>query len=137
MLAQKVNFSKALTVNTRYSSLWVIDFGASDHMTRDATIFHEYNQCNENYTVQIADGSLSKVEGTSLIRILKDLTLNFVLHVPNLDCNLLSISKLTRDLNCVAKFFPNLCVFQDLDSVGRLAVLRCVQDSISLKMMLL
>jgi len=25
-------------------------------------------------------------------------------------------SKLICDLNCVAKFFPNLCVFQDLDS---------------------
>ena len=32
-----------------------------------------------------------------------------------MDCNLISISKLTRDLNCVVKFFPNLCVFQDLD----------------------
>ena len=39
-----------------------------------------------------------------------------MLHVPALDCNLLSISKLTRDNNCVTKFFPNLCEFQDLDS---------------------
>ena len=64
----------------------------------------------------LMDPSLSKVEGTGLIRISKDLTLNFVLHASNLDSNLLSISKLTRDLNCVAKFFPNLCVFQYLDS---------------------
>jgi len=42
--------------------------------------------------------------------------LNSILHVPKLDCNLISISKLTRDLNCVAKFFPNLCIFQDLDT---------------------
>ena len=116
MLAQKGTFSQALTVNKRYSRPWIIDSRASDHMTGDASIFHEYNWCNENYTVQIADGSLSKVEGTGLIKISKDLILNSVLHVPNLDCNLLSISKLTRDLNCVAKFFPNLCVFQDLDS---------------------
>lgn len=35
-------------------------------------------------------------------------------HVPNLSCNLLSISKLTKDLNCMAKFSPSNCEFQDL-----------------------
>ena len=50
------------------------------------------------YTVRIADGSLSKVVGIGSIRVTNDLNLNFVLHVPNLDCNLLSINKLTRDL---------------------------------------
>ena len=40
--------------------------------------------------------------------------LKLILYVPKLDYNLLSISKLTCDLNYVAKFFPNFCVFQDL-----------------------
>ena len=44
------------------------------------------------------------------------ISLSSILYVPNLDCNLLSISKLTHDLNCAAKFFPNLCEFQALDS---------------------
>ncbi|PKA63925.1 Retrovirus-related Pol polyprotein from transposon TNT 1-94 [Apostasia shenzhenica] len=39
-----------------------------------------------------------------------------VLYVPKLDCNLLSISKLTRDLKCVTKFYSNLCDFQAVDS---------------------
>ena len=39
-----------------------------------------------------------------------------VLYVPKLDCNLLCISKLTHDLNCVTKFYPNLCEFQAVDS---------------------
>lgn len=36
--------------------------------------------------------------------------------MPKLDCNLLSISKITRDLKCVTKFFSNLCEFQTLES---------------------
>ncbi|KAL6323499.1 hypothetical protein AAG906_039074 [Vitis piasezkii] len=68
---------------------------------------------------RIADGSLSKVVGIGSIRVTNDLNLNFVLHVPNLDYNLLSISKLTRDLHCEARFFSNLSKFQELD-LGRM-----------------
>ena len=42
--------------------------------------------------------------------------LNPILHVPNLSCNLLSISQLTKRSNCSAKFLPSHCVFQDLSS---------------------
>ena len=44
------------------------------------------------------------------------LILKSVLHVPNIACNLLSINKLTKDMNCVAKFFNSHCEFQDLCS---------------------
>ena len=47
---------------------------------------------------------------------LLSITLNPVLHVPNLSCNLLSISQLTKRSNCSAKFLPSHCVFQDLSS---------------------
>lgn len=60
------------------------------------------------------------MEGSSSVTINKDLTLTSVLYVPKLDCNLLSISKLTRDLYCMTTFFPYLCVFQDLDSGKRI-----------------
>ena len=77
----------------------------------DATLFHDYNPCQENLTVKIAYGSLSKVVGIGSIVISKDLTLNSVLYVPNLGCNLLLVSKLTYEHNCVAKFSSNLCEF--------------------------
>lgn len=46
------------------------------------------------------------------VKLSKDLILQFVLFVSKLDCNLLSISKVTRDYKCVIKFFNNLCEFQ-------------------------
>ncbi|RVW69729.1 Retrovirus-related Pol polyprotein from transposon TNT 1-94 [Vitis vinifera] len=85
-------------------------------MTGDAAILQNYKPSNGHSSVHIADGSKSKIAGTGSIKLTKDLYLDSVLHVPNLDCNLLSISKLARDLQCVTKFYPNLCVFQDLKS---------------------
>ena len=81
-------------------------------MTRDATNFQNYTLYYGNYTFHIADGSLSKVACTGSIVVSKDLTLDFVLLVPNLDCSYFSISKLTQEKNYVTKIFPNHCFFK-------------------------
>ncbi|WP_423229665.1 hypothetical protein, partial [Vibrio vulnificus] len=47
------------------------------------------------------------------------MTLQNVLHVPKLACNLISVSKLAKDSNYSTKFFQNCCVFQDMES-GRM-----------------
>lgn len=52
--------------------------------------------------------------------------------MPDLDCNFLSISKLTRDLNFVTKIFPNLCVFQDLELRKTIGLLQSVMGSYSI-----
>ena len=105
----------ALNAKQKRTRPWIVDSGASDQ-TEDANAFDTYDPCSSNYFVCIADGSLSKVVGSSSVTVSKDLTLHSVLLVPNLDCNLLSISKLTKDLKCVTKFFPNHCEFQVMDS---------------------
>ena len=58
-------------------------------------------------------GSLSPVTGTGDVKLSTSLTLLNVLHVPQLSCNLLSIGKLTHELNCHAKFFHSHCEFQN------------------------
>ena len=77
-------------------------------MTRDPNLFNQYSPCTGNFFVRIADGSLSKIAGIGFVIILEDLTLNSVLLVPSLECNLLSISKLTQEINCVANFFSKM-----------------------------
>ncbi|RVW56445.1 Retrovirus-related Pol polyprotein from transposon RE1 [Vitis vinifera] len=106
----------AFTANRGGMKSWIVDTGASDHMIGDAAILQNYKPSNGHSSVHIADGSKSKIAGTGSIKLTKDLYLDSVLHVPNLDCNLLSISKLACDLQCVTKFYPNSCVFQDLKS---------------------
>ena len=87
-----------------------MDSEASKHMTSNRKLFNQFSIYNTSPHVRIADGSLSKVMDWF------HLTLNSVLYVPKLNCNLLSVSKLIKDLNCAVDFRSNACVFQDLHS---------------------
>lgn len=103
-MAQKDNFLIALKVRKDKLNLLIVNFEASDYMTRDTTIFQNYKPCYGNFTVWIADGSLSKVVDIRSIVISKNLTLESILLVLNLDYNLLCINKLTQYKNNVANF---------------------------------
>ena len=92
---------------------WIVDSDASDHMIGDKRVFNTYSPCNEALTIRFADGSLAKVEGIGSVVVSRNITLKFVLYVPNLDCNVLSINKFTQELNYVANFSPHVCEFQD------------------------
>ena len=94
-IAQKGIFSHALNVRQENHTTWIVDSGASDHMTGNLNVFHEYIPYHDNFSVRIADGTLSRVLGRGSVIISKDIILYFVLYVPKLDCNLLSISRLT------------------------------------------
>ena len=65
---------------------------------------------------KIANGSFSSIVGKGLIKISEMINLKFVLHVPKLACNLLSVSKLSKDSNCCVTFFESHCIFQDQNS---------------------
>ena len=80
-------------------------------MTRKSSLFCSSTPCNGTQTVKIADGSLTKVKGLGIVQNFENLSLKFLLHVPNLSCNLVSVSKLTKDLNYIANFHPNHCIF--------------------------
>ena len=86
-LAHRGNFLKALNTVSQNKISWIIDYGASDHMTSNYKIFSTCSPCAGNVKVKIADGSLSTVAGKATIRIFDFVTLESV-HVPNLSCNL-------------------------------------------------
>ena len=86
--------------------MWIVDSGGSEHMIGDLSHFQHYKPCQDGLMVKIADGSFSKVVGTSSIMISKDLELKTFLYVSNLDCNLLSMGKISH----VLLNFPQICV---------------------------
>ncbi|KAI5405320.1 hypothetical protein KIW84_052194 [Lathyrus oleraceus] len=45
------------------SHTWIVDSGASDHMTGESTLFSSYSPCAGNKKIKIADGSLSAIAG--------------------------------------------------------------------------
>ena len=94
---------------------WIVDSGASDHMTSFTIKFMNYKPCKESIGIVVANGSMCKAAGRGDMKS-SGLKLNSVLYVPNLKCNLLSVSKITNDLNCSVTFFPSCCKIQDLTS---------------------
>lgn len=57
----------------------------------------------ESHSETVDDSHLTVVEISDIHS--KKLILNRVLHLLNLDCNLLSVRKLIQDYNCIAKFY--------------------------------
>jgi len=71
-------------------------------MTSMSPLFTSYNPCSGKEKVRLANGSLSPVLGSS------------VFHVPDFAVNLLSIARITLELNCRIIFYSYYCFFQDL-----------------------
>ncbi|KAI5436488.1 hypothetical protein KIW84_022835 [Lathyrus oleraceus] len=78
-VAQKGNLFHALNTSMGKQNSWIIDSGASDHMTGYLTVFDSYSPCQNNSTVRIADGTLSKVMGKGSVIISQNITLSSVL----------------------------------------------------------
>jgi transposase InsO family protein len=83
-------------------------------MTGSSTSLSNYHLVATPKSVTLANGSLSKAVGSGTTHLSPDIELSSVLHVPGFPFNLLSISKITKALNCSVSFYPSLCIFQDL-----------------------
>ena len=66
--------------------------------------------------VQIANGATCPVSGIGSSRVSPQLPLSSVLYVPSFLDNLLSVSQITKQLNCSVTFTPSHCIFQALDT---------------------
>lgn len=125
-LHRSSNMANIGTTVTAFSGLteqgesWIIDSGASDHMTRCERLFLSYVRSPGNLRVNIAEGSYTVVAGVGTVRLSSLITLQGVLHIPKLLCNLKSFSKITNDLNCVVSLTQSACVFQDRTSGTRI-----------------
>ena len=98
------------------SIAWLTDSGTTDHMIYCSQLFSKHIPYAGNRKSRIADGTFSTIADSGNVRVSPTITLENVLHVPKLSCNLLSISLITKDHDCCAYFSSSDCQFQDLDS---------------------
>ena len=98
---------------THSSTPWIIDTGASDHISGNKDHFSSLTFPSSLPTITLANGSQTIAKGFGSVCPLPSLLLTFVLCVTNFPFNLISISKLTHDLHCVLTFSHNYVTLQD------------------------
>lgn len=76
---------------------WILDSGASEHMSHAKEVFSNYKSLEEEKHIKIGDGSIIKAVGIGTVKVLAfngelwiPSEINNVLHVPNLKANLFS-----------------------------------------------
>ena len=108
------NGGKVLNISTPVSnSAWIIDSGATDHMTFDSRQVSPLKSSLRN-SVSTANGTSITIIGEGSLSLTNTLNLDSVLVVPSLNYNLLLVSQITTALFSVVIFWPEFCVFKDI-----------------------
>ena len=125
-------FPGAFTAFERHASkakqemLWLIDSGASSHMTNNQEILSKFKAMKVPENVVLADDCTVKAQGSGIgyMKMMFDKTsarkavLYNVLYVPDLKCNLFSIRAAVANGN-VVKFGGDKCWLRDANCVLR------------------
>ncbi|RVW88023.1 hypothetical protein CK203_044450 [Vitis vinifera] len=111
-VAQLGNASACLT-HTSSLEPWILDSGASDHLSGNKDLFSSITTTSALPTVTLANGSQTVAKGIGLALPLPSLPLTSVLYTPECPFNLISISKITRTLNCSITFSDKFVTLQD------------------------
>ena len=93
-----------------FSSLWVLDSGASHHMSPDSTAFTSLSSASP-VSVMTADGTPMPLAGVGSV-IVNNISLSDVYHIPSLSLNLVSVSQLC-DSGYLVSFSSTSCQVQD------------------------
>ncbi|XP_074313947.1 uncharacterized protein LOC141649150 [Silene latifolia] len=122
-------------VNYGYSFYkdWVIDTGASDHITSDASILHDVINLPQPLFVALPDGTLKPVYRTGTVYLTKHIVLYDVLLIPDFKPNLLSVGKLISRSQLIVTFSNNTCLFQDSSSNTTIAIGKKTGDLYTLR----
>ncbi|XP_019264489.1 PREDICTED: uncharacterized protein LOC109242112 [Nicotiana attenuata] len=83
-----------------YPNTWIIDSGASEHMTSDISILFNIISLSIPLYINLPNSHKIKVGKKGSVHILPGLTIHNVLYVPVFKFNLLSVHKLTKHLRC-------------------------------------
>lgn len=98
---------------------WLLDSGASHHVTNDLNDLSQHNPYNGNEQLVIGDGtSLPITHIGSMYLNISDfpILLSNVLYVPKISRNILSLSRLCHDNNILISFSSSYFVIKDLSN---------------------
>jgi hypothetical protein len=95
------------------NNYWVIDSEATDHMTETLDQLKNTVRSKNYQSVIITNGSKVSIDQIGTTNILSN-DIFGVLYLSNFTSNLLSVSKITQELNYNVIFSPHNLIFQDI-----------------------
>ncbi|KAK1414482.1 hypothetical protein QVD17_30227 [Tagetes erecta] len=106
---------------------WIWDSGSTEHIVHKRESLENGTRAIREAPVMIPNGDSIPVEAKGNCTLTGGIKINEVLYIPNFNCNLLSVSRLSKELKCVVSFFPNFCIMQDLHSKKLIGTCKCIQ----------
>jgi len=91
---------------------WFIDSGATSHMTGDMSLVDDFRYINP-IAINLPNGKQVWTNKEGIVRLGEILKLSKVLVVLRLNCNLMLVWRLCKELNCYVTFDENYCILQD------------------------
>ena len=107
---------------------WIIDSGASKHVTGMSSHFKSYSPYIHSECVRTADGTSQQIHGVGSIECTHPLTYHMSCMFLRLFLvNLILVSSIIGQFKCAVTFDENLCVFQER-GIGRVIGTRVRHD---------
>jgi hypothetical protein len=106
-LAQKTPFTNSP------KAPWIIDTGATDHMICSISLFTSITSITSK-TVKLPNGQYDTVTHIGTVKISETFILIDVFCNPSFSFNLISVSKLIKNMQCCFIFFFQFCFIQHL-----------------------
>ncbi|XP_075074620.1 uncharacterized protein LOC142162196 [Nicotiana tabacum] len=105
-------------ISTLVDNDWIVDTGASNHMVHCLNLLDFYEEVSEKdkNKVQLPTGEQDFITHTGICSFFRNKKIQNILHILDFKYNLLSASKITKELRCLVEFFPGFYVFQELFS---------------------
>jgi len=94
---------------------WILDSGASKHVTGTLSEFASYNPFApmQKETIQTADGTAQPIKGVGTVQCTPSITLLSVLYVLSFLVNLVSLSVLVDHMDCRVSLDRENCLIED------------------------
>jgi len=96
---------------------WIIDTGASQHMTYDKSLLNDIKQLSKPISVRLPNAYKVKVYFLGSVTLSSQVKLENVLYVPSFKHNILSVTQFCEQKDVGVLFTKNGCFLQDLSTV--------------------
>lgn len=94
-----------------FSEEWILDSGATHHITSKTLLRRGYSNATKRDKVNLPTGDAVDISHIGNVPIFANEAVKSALFVLDFKFNLLSVSKITRELSCFVSFYPDFCVF--------------------------